>query len=558
MTLKKLFQTLVGATIVLLVINSFLVTRLLSNQAELNKASAIQTETADMLSFYRMVNEITVRLIRQYAVTGDENAREQYDEVIDVVMGKRPWPSGKTLTAGAYMTYLGFPDRAFQLRDQAIDLAKPVYKAEDIAYNAMQGKYADSNGKYTVNGPVNQALAIEAVHSIEYQNIADKMQPVYEELMRVVADDKKQKVELLYQGSVNLGLFILVMAIITIVMVIFIFWIVNKRILIPLNGMVQLTESVASGQLTVASSSTGKDEVGRFGAALNRMVNSLAGFMGQVSTTANSVNTSALDLKHVVNETRHRAENQQRDTAQVASAITQMASASLVVANSSADTAKAGQQASVAAADGKTEVARAVEVINRLAEQIDDASNKVTELEQHASSVSNVLDVIKAIAEQTNLLALNAAIEAARAGEQGRGFAVVADEVRTLAQRTQASTNEIQVTIEQLLSGTSAAVKVMTTSRNVGVEAVKQAKSAGDSLESIDVAVAKIDSMAADIANSAAEQSTVLNQVEQLLVSINTVSEESLDSAVHSAESAQLLGNVSSELQSVLTQFTYE
>ena len=169
-----------------------------------------------------------------------------------------------------------------------------------------------------------------------------------------------------------------------------------------------------------------------------------------------------------------------------------------------------------------------------------------------------MLDVIKAIAEQTNLLALNAAIEAARAGEQGRGFAVVADEVRTLAQRTQASTNEIQVTIEQLLTGTSDAVKVMTTSQNVGVEAVQQAKLAGDSLESIAIAVSKIDNMSADIANSAAEQSTVINQVEQLLVSINKVSEQSLNSAVHSAESAQLLGNVSSELQSVLTQFTYE
>ncbi|HEB28702.1 MAG TPA: hypothetical protein ENI05_13175 [Porticoccus sp.] len=123
MTLKRFFQLVLGIVAAMLIVNALLLGSLLSNQEKLNEASHIQNEAADMLSFYRMVNEITVRLIRQYAVTGDIEARQQYDEIIEVLYGKRPWPSGKTLTAGDYMRYLGFPQQALDLRDEAILLA---------------------------------------------------------------------------------------------------------------------------------------------------------------------------------------------------------------------------------------------------------------------------------------------------------------------------------------------------------------------------------------------------------------------------------------------------
>ncbi|WP_258333015.1 methyl-accepting chemotaxis protein [Dasania sp. GY-MA-18] len=535
-----------------------LVLGLLSNQEKLNQASRIQNEAANMLSFYRMVNEITVRLIRQYAITGDEKARQQYDDIIDVVYGKKPWPTGKTLTAGAYMRYLGFPKQALEQRDKAIALAAPVYELENIAYHAMQGKFKGSDGEFTVKGDVDQQLAIAALHSKEYQSASDKMQPIYEKLMQVVADDKQRQVDELYQASVNSGRLVLTFIALSIAMLLLTYWQVNRRMLKPLQEMLSMTESVAQGDLTVSSSATGSDEVGRFGAVFNQMVRSLEALMLRISATADAVNQSANGLAGKVDEARLRSETQQRDTDQVAVAINEMAATAQEVAHNSANTSNVAHQVSEVTSAGHEEVTEAVKIINKLADTVHHSSKKITELEQHADNVSNVLNVIQGIAEQTNLLALNAAIEAARAGEQGRGFAVVADEVRTLAQRTQDSTNEIQITIEQLMMGTKNAVTVMQSNTAIATEAVTQAQRAGSSLDTIAESVEQIDDMSAHIATAAKEQSAVVAEVDELLTNIRRHASEALDSAAHTSASAVTLSDISADLQLHLSQFTFK
>ncbi|MCZ0867086.1 methyl-accepting chemotaxis protein [Dasania sp. GY-19] len=558
MTLKRFFQIVVGVVAILLLVNSVLVLGLLSNQEKLNQASRIQNEAANMLSFYRMVNEITVRLIRQYAITGDEKARQQYDDIIDVVYGKKPWPTGKTLTAGAYMRYLGFPKQALEQRDKAIALAAPVYELENIAYHAMQGKFKGSDGEFTVKGDVDQQLAIAALHSKEYQSASDKMQPIYEKLMQVVADDKQRQVDELYQASVNSGRLVLTFIALSIAMLLLTYWQVNRRMLKPLQEMLSMTESVAQGDLTVSSSATGSDEVGRFGAVFNQMVRSLEALMLRISATADAVNQSANGLAGKVDEARLRSETQQRDTDQVAVAINEMAATAQEVAHNSANTSNVAHQVSEVTSAGHEEVTEAVKIINKLADTVHHSSKKITELEQHADNVSNVLNVIQGIAEQTNLLALNAAIEAARAGEQGRGFAVVADEVRTLAQRTQDSTNEIQITIEQLMMGTKNAVTVMQSNTAIATEAVTQAQRAGSSLDTIAESVEQIDDMSAHIATAAKEQSAVVAEVDELLTNIRRHASEALDSAAHTSASAVTLSDISADLQLHLSQFTFK
>jgi len=557
MNLKRFFQMILSIVACMLLIISILVSNLLSNQEELNEASKMQNEAANMLSFYRMVNEITVRLIRQYAVTGDEKARQEYDEVIEVLYGKRPWPTGKTMTAGSYMKYLGFPQKAFDLRDKAIRLADPVYIAEDIAYNAMLGKFKDDDGKFTVKGDVNQELAIEAVHSTEYQQTSDKMQPVYEELMHVVAKDKQRQVDELYQASIQSGILILIFSALSIVMLFITYWQVNRKILKPLLEMVVLTESVAQGDLTVSSTASGTDEVGRFGKAFNLMIDGLGGLLQQVSNTVDAISDSSMGLADKVNAAQQRSEKQQNDTEQVASAINQMSATAQEVASNSAFTSKAAHQASDSTITGQKEVLDAINVIDRLANQVEESSRQINTLEKHASSVSNVLVVIQEIAEQTNLLALNAAIEAARAGEQGRGFAVVADEVRTLAQRTQDSTYEIKATIDQLMDGTRSSVTVMENSTKIATEAVSQAKQAGKSLNLIAQSVEQIDGVAEQMATSATEQSSVITEVDRLLAEISQFAIETLDSATHTNESATDLGNMSTDLQARLNLFKF-
>mgnify|MGYP000310982557 CR=1 FL=1 len=557
MNLKRFFQMILSIVACMLLIISILVSNLLSNQEELNEASKMQNEAANMLSFYRMVNEITVRLIRQYAVTGDEKARQEYDEVIEVLYGKRPWPTGKTMTAGSYMKYLGFPQKAFDLRDEAIRLADPVYIAEDIAYNAMLGKFKDADGKFTIKGDVNQKLAIDAVHSSEYQQTSDKMQPVYEELMHVVAKDKQRQVDELYQASIQSGILILIFSALSIVMLFITYWQVNRKILKPLLEMVVLTESVAQGDLTVSSTASGTDEVGRFGKAFNLMIDGLGGLLQQVSNTVDAISDSSMGLADKVNAAQQRSEKQQNDTEQVASAINQMSATAQEVANNSAFTSKAAHQASDSTITGQKEVSDAINVIDRLANQVEESSRQINTLEKHASSVSNVLVVIQKIAEQTNLLALNAAIEAARAGEQGRGFAVVADEVRTLAQRTQDSTYEIKATIDQLMDGTRSSVTVMENSTKIATEAVSQAKQAGKSLNLIAQSVEQIDGVAEQMATSATEQSSVITEVDRLLAEISQFAIETLDSATHTNESATDLGNMSTDLQARLNLFKF-
>ncbi|QKQ28087.1 hypothetical protein HUE57_18690 [Candidatus Reidiella endopervernicosa] len=200
-------------------------------------------------------------------------------------------------------------------------------------------------------------------------------------------------------------------------------------------------------------------------------------------------------------------------------------------------------------------VEHTIDVINTLASEVEHAASVIHTLEQESADIGTVLDVIRGIAEQTNLLALNAAIEAARAGEQGRGFAVVADEVRSLASRTQTSTQEIDEMISRLQSGAADAVKAMESSSNQAQAGVEQAAEAGSSLDAITNAVAQINDMNTQIASAGEEQSAVAEEINRNIVTISSVADETAGGAVQTSNASAEVARLSEQLQALVQQF---
>jgi methyl-accepting chemotaxis protein len=225
------------------------------------------------------------------------------------------------------------------------------------------------------------------------------------------------------------------------------------------------------------------------------------------------------------------------------------------VARNAVEAAEAAKEADNTFHQGKQVIDRVIEAIGELANEVEKAANVIQQLEAESMNIGSVLDVIKSIAEQTNLLALNAAIEAARAGEQGRGFAVVADEVRTLAGRTQQSTQEIEEMISKLQSGANNAVKVMETGKDMTKVGVDQAAAAGEALLTINTAVERITGMNTQIASAAEEQSSVAEEINRSIVSINEVAEQSAAGAQQTAQASNDLARLADQLKALVGRF---
>lgn len=289
------------------------------------------------------------------------------------------------------------------------------------------------------------------------------------------------------------------------------------------------------------------DELGAIGLATNDLLENTRNLIQRITEALAGLTGSAVQLQSVTDQSRSSVLEQKTETEQVATAVNEMAATVQEVARSAAAAADAGRNADAAAQEGRTVVSSAIDAISHLARDVEGAAEVMKQLETDSTNIGSVLDVIRDIAEQTNLLALNAAIEAARAGEQGRGFAVVADEVRTLASRTQESTQEIQAIIEQLQRRTAQAASVMEVGQETARNSVAKAGEAGGALDSITERVAEIDQMNTQIAAAAEEQSAVAEEINRNLIKIN-------DASQHSAESTELTAMASAELLALANQ----
>jgi methyl-accepting chemotaxis protein len=332
-------------------------------------------------------------------------------------------------------------------------------------------------------------------------------------------------------------------------------WAITRQIVIPLSQTLKVAERVAAGDLTQNLISERQDELGQLQRAMQSMTLGLRELIGGISNGVTQIANAAEELSAVTEQTRAGVNSQKVETDQVATAMNEMTATVQEVARNAEEACEAAVAADQQAREGDKVVGEAIAQIERLAKEVGNSTEAMGHLKRESDKIGGVLDVIKSVAQQTNLLALNAAIEAARAGEAGRGFAVVADEVRSLAQRTQKSTEEIEELIVGLQTGTQQVATIMDNSRSLTDSSVELTRRAGGSLESITRTVSAIQSMNQQIAAAAEQQSAVAEEINRSVLNVRDVSEQTSAASEETAASSVELARLGTHLQMLVGRF---
>jgi methyl-accepting chemotaxis protein len=400
---------------------------------------------------------------------------------------------------------------------------------------------------------------LEQAAKLAAANVTPTYRKTMGELKIIIESNARQARESAEEGVATdsqVTWILIVGSLIAVILAIALGLIVTRMITRPIYQSVESAARVAGGDLTQVIAVGGEDETGQLLKALSNMQGSLKGTVQQIANASDQLASAAEELTVVTDDSTRGLQRQNDEIQQAATAVNQMTAAVEEVARNAAGASQVSAQTADDALKGQHQVQQAVTAMNTMTVEINDSSQRVEALAGQIRDITKVLDVIRGIAEQTNLLALNAAIEAARAGEQGRGFAVVADEVRALAHRTQVSTGEIESMITQVRKGADEAVQAMGKSQAIAVNTQTLATEAGLALERISEGVSQINERNLVIASAAEEQAQVAREVDRNLVNIQDLSAQTAAGANQTNASSQELSRLAVSFNTMVGKFT--
>lgn len=444
--------------------------------------------------------------------------------------------------------------QAEQVFDQRIETADGQqafdrYKAERTEYMRLHGQVMQQVNRGNLDG----AMTMVQNQLNAQADVATQSLIALEALVVAGATEAANRSQAIYhEGFRQVVVFIAAAAALTLLLA----WLISRSIVTPIKEAVHISEVIATGDLTRSFTVEGKDEPARLLRALSSMQSQLRETIQGISSSSTQLASAAEELNAVTEDSTRGLQRQNDEIQQAATAVNEMSAAVDEVAGNAVSTSEQSKATSVVASEGQQQVVYTVTSIDKLSSSIQSTSKEVQELAEKAQNISRVLEVIRAIADQTNLLALNAAIEAARAGEHGRGFAVVADEVRALAHRTQQSTAEIENMIDTIQQGTERAVEAMQISNTMASNTLGQAESSGEALNRITAAINEINERNLVIASAAEEQAQVAREVDRNLENIRDLSTQSAAGAEQTSCSSRELSRLAVELNDLVLRFT--
>jgi len=348
---------------------------------------------------------------------------------------------------------------------------------------------------------------------------------------------------------------LIVTAAIIVTMILVLFWYINRSF-VKLNAVIRVVKDIATGDLTsTAEKSSSHDETGQLTNAMAAMLDNLGVMVTEINKTTVMLASSSEELTNISTETNNSIEKQLAETAQVATAINELASTAQEVARNAADASGAADAANIEAQKGAQISSGLAQAINNQISETHQVAESLQRLQTQTNKISDIMGVINDIAEQTNLLALNAAIEAARAGEQGRGFAVVADEVRTLATRTQQSTKEIEETVSKLQEETNSTVSTMKVTLEEATKTQGFVEETTTGLNAIATSVDNINQMITQIAAATEQQTAVTDEIDRNVVNITQLAQHVADDAKHTTTATAEMAQLAAQLDALVNQF---
>ncbi|MEB6590348.1 methyl-accepting chemotaxis protein [Pseudomonas asiatica] len=442
-----------------------------------------------------------------------------------------------------------------QLLGQLIDssdarLKAPLQQLRD-SHRQLGQAYAQGRQAFIAAGgdPVAGDLAVKGVD----RAASEQMSELVEQLR---ADARQRAVSLNASAERTVWLGLLVMLGSAVLVGLLSLWLVNRSLVEPIRQLIEYVAQLSQGRFAARVDSRREDELGRLARAANTLRDFLADTVGRLKDNAQELEGASGQLRSIAGDMASGTHDQFQRTDQVATAMHEMSATAQEVARHAAEAARAADDADHSAQAGEQVMQQTIDIIGVVNREIASTAVVIRELEHDSTRIGKVLEVIRGIAEQTNLLALNAAIEAARAGEAGRGFAVVADEVRSLAQRTAASIAEIHQIIEAVQSGAVEAVKAIESGQQRSEEGAEQVQQAGQMLQRITLAVEAIRDMNRQIATAAEEQTSVAEDISRNLIEITRIATANQQAVQHTEQAGQRLHGLSGQLGEVTSRLS--